>query len=255
MTLFRKKPDETGPQAHGLLADLERRIRRFLVVPLAAPVLLFVGAGIGRVANRSLALPPGTPVRSGIHIPGIQLESFGRYMTALHEDGRRTASYVSVYHDQVEPIERSLRRRGVDATTARQVAWPLVENSRRNGLDPATVLAVTLIESRGRPDATSTVGARGLMQVMPMHSGRWRGCGRDLYDIRDNLCNGTRILAWYLRQYGDDERRALLGYNGCVNGTTTPDCWRYPERVRRQRQTLLREWGRAAPPVTGAAAP
>jgi hypothetical protein len=29
-------------------------------------------------------------------------------------------------------------------------------------------------------------------------------------------------------------RRALLGYNGCVSGTNTPDCRAYPEKVRRR---------------------
>ena len=32
----------------------------------------------------------------------------------------------------------------------------------------------------------------------------------------------------------DAWRRALLRYNGCVGGTTTPACSGYPESVRRQ---------------------
>jgi soluble lytic murein transglycosylase-like protein len=110
------------------------------------------------------------------------------------------------------------------------VAWPLVENSYERGLDPATVVAILLIESSGRPDATSFMGARGLMQVMPMHQGRWQGCGEDLYDIESNLCYGTSILAWLLGRNGGDERRALLAYNGCVRGTNTPNCHTYPDQ-------------------------
>lgn len=254
MRLIWNPRSATRSRGGGLLDDIERLFRRAIVVPLAAPVLLFIGAGLGKLTTQSLALPEGTPVSRGVHVPGVQLESLGRYMRALREDGRNTAEYVRLYHDHVRPVELSLRRRGVSGDVARRVAWPLVENAYRNGLDPATVLAVTLVESRGHPNATSSVGARGLMQVMPVHRGQWRGCGSDLYDIDDNLCNGTRILAWYLRTY-NDERRALLGYNGCVRGSNTPNCFRYADRVTSQRRQILREWGRARPPVAGAAAP
>jgi hypothetical protein len=62
-------------------------------------------------------------------------------------------------------------------------------------------MSIMLIESEGKPTARSFVGAAGLMQVMPFWAGRWRGCGKDLYDIETNLCNGTSILAWYFRNF------------------------------------------------------
>jgi soluble lytic murein transglycosylase-like protein len=137
-------------------------------------------------------------------------------------------------------VEKVLHRRGVGRTTARQIAWPLVAHSYERGLDPAFVVSIMLNESGGRPTATSPVGARGLMQVMPSWTGHWRDCGRNLYDIEANLCNGTSILAWYLRR-ASDERRALLGYNGCVRGTNTPNCARYPDRIIRLKQQIQRE--------------
>jgi soluble lytic murein transglycosylase-like protein len=138
-------------------------------------------------------------------------------------------------------VEQVLRRRGVPWETARRVAWPLVEQSYRTGVDPSTVLSVMLIESAGKPNARSSVGARGLMQVMPAWEGFWRGCGRDLYAIEDNLCNGTKILAMYLDRHRGDERRALLGYNGCVRGTVTPNCREYPDKVATVRRQVQRE--------------
>ncbi|MGH7481161.1 MAG: lytic transglycosylase domain-containing protein [Longimicrobiales bacterium] len=256
MRIFRRRTSQAGAgPRRPLLQELERLRRRILVVPLAAPVLLLLGFSVGQVTTESLALPPDLAVRSGPHVPRIQLESLGRFMEAIRKSGAETVDYVTMYQEHVSPVERSLLRRGVPEVTARRVAWPLVEESYRHGLDPATVLAVLLIESRGRPDATSFVGARGLMQVMPMHEGEWRGCGRDLYDIENNLCYGTSILAWFLRRYDYDEHRALLGYNGCVNGTNTPDCWTYPTKVARERSQLLAEWGRRTPSGGGAAAP
>jgi soluble lytic murein transglycosylase-like protein len=112
------------------------------------------------------------------------------------------------------------------------------------------------VESNARPNATSSVGARGLMQVMPAWAGFWRGCGRDLYDVESNLCNGTRILAWYLNRHGGDEHRALLGYNGCVTGSNTPNCRTYPEKVQRLRRQIAAELavhrGEARPGVAAA---
>jgi soluble lytic murein transglycosylase-like protein len=102
-----------------------------------------------------------------------------------------------------------------------------------------------IIESNGRPNATSSVGARGLMQVMPAWSGHWRDCGRNLYEIEANLCAGTNILAWYLRRHGGDERRALLGYNGCVTGSNTPNCHTYPDKIAAMRRQVERELEKA----------
>ncbi|HSH44330.1 MAG TPA: transglycosylase SLT domain-containing protein, partial [Longimicrobiales bacterium] len=120
---------------------------------------------------------------------------------------------------------------------------PLVEYAYKHALDPAMVVAIVLVESSGQPNATSFVGARGLMQVMPVHEGRWAGCSGDMYDIENNLCYGTSILAELLGRLGD-ERRALLAYNGCVRGTNTPNCHTYPDKVGRIRDQVRRGWER-----------
>jgi soluble lytic murein transglycosylase-like protein len=93
------------------------------------------------------------------------------------------------------------------------------------------------------------------MQIMPSWAGHWRTCGRDLYDIEGNLCAGTRILAYYLRRSGGDERRALLGYNGCVRGSNTPNCHTYPDKIARIRRQVAAELAAARPgPRPGGAA-
>ncbi len=234
---------------HGIVAELERMLRRAKLVPLLVPVLLFVGAGLGRLTSDSLEVPEGRAVRTADStIPRIRLDVLSRFldnMTSARVAGAQTVDYVELYQTQVAPIEQSLIKRRVPAEDARRMAWAIVENSEQRNLDPATVLAVLLIESMGDPRATSFVGARGLMQVMPMHQDRWRGCGSDMYDIEENICYGTSILAWYIRTYRGDERRAMLGYNGCVRGTNTRDCFRYPDKVARIRAGILAEWRRS----------
>lgn len=221
------------------LEQLGLKLRRVL---LGAPLLLLVGFGAGEATKRALKLPEDAPTGSvvAMDVPKVRLDALSERMQLVREAGSRTVDYVTMYTEHVEPIELVLRKRGVPASYAREISWPLVEESYAKKLDPAMVVAVLLVESGGKPTARSSVGARGLMQVMPFWAGNWRRCGRDLYDIRDNLCTGTSILAFYLDERGT-EREALLGYNGCVRGTNTPNCHTYPNKIWRLRQQIARE--------------
>jgi hypothetical protein len=259
MKLFRRAFDPECVPREGLFDDLERLLRRLRVAALAIPLLLFVGFGLGNKTSGLLEVPEGRAVRTPAEapVPRVHLELLSRHMDRLRSAGTETVDYVTMYREHVAPVEEVLRRRGVNERTARQVAWPLVQHAYRRGLDPAFVVSIVLIESGGKPNATSFVGARGLMQVMPLWAGTWRNCGRNLYDIEANLCNGTSILAWYLERNPGDERKALLGYNGCVRGSNTPNCFTYPDKVARLRHQVQREMNasRATIRPGGAAAP
>jgi hypothetical protein len=235
----------------GMMEELELIWRRVRTLVLGAPILLLVGFGAGELANSMVSVSADKAVRftTGKEVPGNQLEFLSDRMHKTRDAGSQTVEYVTLYRDHVEPVEKVLRAHGVGARTARKISWPLVEESYRRSVDPATVTAILLVESEGNPSARSPVGARGLMQVMPGWVGTWRNCGRDLYNIKDNICNGTSILAWYLRSHGD-ERRALLGYNGCVHGTNTPNCHRYPDRIWALRQQIKRELALYKPKTT-----
>lgn len=242
MKLFRRAYTPDPDQRAGIFEELEVLLRRVRAVGLAAPLLLLVGFGVGNVTTDRLEAPESiTRLAVDERAPRVHLELLSRHMERLQDTGTQTEDHVALYQDHVAPVEAVLRRRGVSEATARQVAWPLVQHSYRRGLDPAFVLSVVLIESGGKPKATSFVGARGLMQVMPLWSGHWRNCGQDLYDIEANLCNGTSILAWYLSRHPGDENRALLGYNGCVRGTNTPNCFTYPQKVAQLKHQVQRE--------------
>ena len=123
-----------------------------------------------------------------------------------------------------------------DSTMARRIASAVIAESRRELIDPALVVGVLLTENTTlNPHARSRVGARGLMQVMPLHRGRW-GCGSsNLYNVEANICHGVQIFADLLKRTTTTET-ALLRYNGCRRGTNTPDCARYPGIVLRRAQ-------------------
>ena len=252
MKLLTEKQGSGSVRRLTIMEELEQLGTRAKKVALFAPVLLLVGFGTGSLTNRALELPDDAAIDAAEAgtAPYVYLEALSRVMTRVRGKGERTAEYVTIYREHVQPVERVLRRRGMSEEAARRIAWPVVENAYRNKVDVATVLSIIYVESNFRPAATSSVGARGLMQVMPLWAGYWRDCGRNLYDVEDNLCYGTRILAWYLRRNGGDERRALLGYNGCVRGTVTPRCHTYPDKVARVRRQIARELKNHQPQVT-----
>ena len=136
-----------------------------------------------------------------------------------------------LYEEEVKPLEQTIIRYRKDERLARRIATALVKEGHRAGLAPDILLAVMLVENPWiNPDARSSVGARGLMQVMPGHRGQWRACPNSLDDIESNICYGAQIFKDYLKQTGNVET-ALLRYNGCVKGTNTPNCHLYPQQV------------------------
>lgn len=128
-------------------------------------------------------------------------------------------------------VAESLSRYNSDRGRVNRIASALVKESRRRKVGSSLLVGVLLVENPDlNPRATSFVGARGLMQVMPFHAGKW-GCeSGDLFDIESNICHGVAVLADNLR-HSRTLPQALLGYNGCVRGTNTPDCFRYPRKV------------------------
>jgi soluble lytic murein transglycosylase len=106
-------------------------------------------------------------------------------------------------------------------------------------LDPALLAAVVYRESKFDPDARSSSGAVGLMQLLPetakgiaLHTGGSRFRVSDLYDPEINVRYGAFYLRRLMRKYGD-QRLALAAYNA---GQTNVDEWlasgggiRFPE--------------------------
>lgn len=133
--------------------------------------------------------------------------------------------------EQAFRVSQILRSYTKDPVKADRIASAIVAEGTKRRISPSLLVGVLLTENPWLdPRARSKVGARGLMQVMPFHSGKW-GCGSpDLFNIEANICHGVRILEQNLK----DERnldRALLAYNGCVRGTNTPNCFTYPRHV------------------------
>jgi len=95
----------------------------------------------------------------------------------------------------------------------------LIERSRANGLDPVLVASLIRQESSFNPRATSPVGARGLMQLMPSvgrELARTVGISNytdeSLYSAATSIRLGTRHLAGLFRR-GAPLEKVLAAYN------------------------------------------
>ena len=151
--------------------------------------------------------------------------------------------------EQVFRVSSVIRRYTKDTVHANKIATALVREGGKRNLDPALLVGLLIAENaKFDVNARSNVSARGLMQVMPFHAGKWKQCpSRDLADIDSNICYGTAILEDMVKRSPNLER-ALLRYNGCVRGTNTPRCHTYSGKVLRYAdkaasQMLAAPWG------------
>ena len=89
------------------------------------------------------------------------------------------------------------------------------------GIPPALIASVIYHESRFDPMAVSSVGARGLMQIMP-DTGQWiaerlqetEGYTQDsLFDVETSIRFGTWYLGFLARMFEGDIVKIAAGYN------------------------------------------
>ena len=138
----------------------------------------------------------------------------------------------SAAREEILRVRHALLKYTRDTVRAQRIATAVVAEGGKRNLSPALLVGVLLTEDVTlNPQAKSFVGARGLMQVMPFHAGKWKQCpSSDLFAIETNVCYGTSILADLVKRSPTMER-ALLRYNGCVKGTNTPHCHTYSGKV------------------------
>jgi soluble lytic murein transglycosylase-like protein len=110
--------------------------------------------------------------------------------------------------------------------------------AREVGLDPLLVLAMISIESSFNPLAESSMGAKGLMQIIPrFHLAKLEAHGGEqaVLDPESNIAVGARILQEYVYRHGTLEA-GLQQYNGASRDGSA----QYAYKVMAERSRLER---------------
>lgn len=97
----------------------------------------------------------------------------------------------------------------------------IVKYSGDYNLDPHLVMSIIWVESKFKPDATSSKDAKGLMQIIPS-TGQWIAeqleepdyKEESLYDPEVNIKFGCWYFEYLLRVFDDDLELAIVSYNG-----------------------------------------
>ncbi|MCU1716763.1 transglycosylase SLT domain-containing protein [Pseudomonas sp. 5P_3.1_Bac2] len=113
-----------------------------------------------------------------------------------------------------------LRRYIPDAEQRLELLRLVHREATQAQLRPDLVIALIHAESGFDRFAISSVGAQGMMQVMPF----WKAeLGRPQDNLTDNATNlryGCTILSYYLKKERGDLNRALARYNGSLGKNT-----------------------------------
>jgi soluble lytic murein transglycosylase-like protein len=222
---------------------------RSLELCLVGMLLTAFGCGAGAPAAPFVAPMPAVAPLDPTAV-GRPQKSKARPVPSAAQAGKAARSPVRLDSTALEravtkehahwPLAVALARRSGNPEVAVQAAAALVREAERLHLSPSLLGAVLLIENTPLdPEAVSSQGALGLMQVMPVHLGSY-GCSPDLVSIETNICHGASILKHMVRR-AKSVPLALKRYNGCVRGRNTPRCYRYPKRVLRTASRLRRE--------------
>lgn len=136
------------------------------------------------------------------------------FASVAASDPARDAELVAHLVDRLAFRQTSLSER-----ERMTLAETIVREARAQGLEPHLVAAVIEVESAGRAQAVSQVGALGLMQLLPetgrelaqKHGVRWSGPAT-LFDPAINVKLGAAYLRELTNRYGDVSI-ALAAYN------------------------------------------
>lgn len=155
--------------------------------------------------------PPAMPMAGGTGIDGLPFlnpnsPSFAAMVQAAI-DGQANA-----------PLDPANSAFSADAASNAPAMVPPAQidqlvsaNATTFGVDPNLVKAIIANESGFNANATSKVGAQGLMQLMP---GTAAGLGvSNAYDPAQNVWGGTKYIKGLMDRFGGDMRKAVAAYN------------------------------------------
>ncbi|HVJ01234.1 MAG TPA: lytic transglycosylase domain-containing protein [Sphingomonas sp.] len=196
---------------------------------------------------RDLRITPDAPV---VRRSGAQLAAVGGAAAGTRDAVKGPMHVAAIAPDKPEPVEPGsapgasdgeaiLAMRPVSYTTRYDAMISRVASRHR--IDPLLLHAVIDQESRYQANATSSAGARGLMQLMPGTARMLKVPGAAIADAEANVDGGARLLRQLHTRF-NDFNLTLAAYNageGAVRkyGNQVPP---YPETQNYVRSVMAR---------------
>lgn len=195
-----KKP--SGPRITVQIDPVEQA-KRLAVAP--KPVAPAADADAGADAGTTVAaLTPVMPTAAyGWYwdkVPTAQGAKDGRFTLAMANLSQGPAG-ASVRAPRMQHLQEVATRYGTD----------ILKATIGTSVSPALVLAVIGVESAGRPEAVSSAGAQGLMQLIPATAERFGVT--DATDPTQNIKGGVAYLNWLMGEFDSDPLMVLAAYN------------------------------------------
>ena len=135
---------------------------------------------------------------------------------AAYLDSRGRVVFVNQARNPSPPKQATS---GQARTAARSNLDHVIQRSAsRHQVDPDLVHAIVRVESNYNPNAVSSRGAQGLMQLIPATARRFGV--RDAFDPSANLEGGIRYLKHLMELYDGDLELVLAAYNAGENAVS-----------------------------------